>query len=192
MISVASELTETEQHNLRTVLQMIEALNAQDIDGMLSCMDEDMEWFDIPMEEPYRGKDEIRPFLGDLFAAFPDLLYDPSSIIVRGDNVSVEFRMYGTHSNTFYGLPATKRTAEIPCHTAIVMRNGKVLSDWCYFDNSMILRQLGLMPSLTATFSPPGRAALWVAVKGKRFLPAIAGAVITAVSLSRLRKALAK
>ena len=51
------------------------------------------------------------------------------------------------------------------------MRDGKMLSDHCYFDNAMILRQMGLMPPLSVTLSPPGRAFLWAAVKGKQAAP---------------------
>ena len=56
--------------------------------------------------------------------------------------------MRGTHQNTFYGLPATQAMVEIPCLSMITMRDGKMLSDHCYFDNAMILRQMGLMPPL--------------------------------------------
>jgi steroid delta-isomerase-like uncharacterized protein len=170
-----SDLDEHEQRNLETVLEMVAQLNAHNPDGMLATMTDDMEWFDVPMEKPYKGKEEIADFLDGLFQAFPDLRYEPTGLVVQGDNVSVEFRMYGTHKATFYGLPATNKLVQLPCHTAITMRNGKIRRDDCYFDNAMILRQMGLMPPLSATLSKPGRGVLWLTVKARRFaLPLVA------------------
>jgi hypothetical protein len=68
------------------------------------------------------------------------------------------------------------------------MRDGKMLSDHCYFDNAMILRQMGLMPPLTVTLSPPGRAVLWAAVKGKQLAPLFGALAVGWIALSRLRK----
>ena len=182
------DLDEREQRNLAVVLEMIAALNAHNPDGMLATMTEDMEWFDIPMERPYRGKAEIRAFLDQLFRAFPDLRYEPTNIVVQGDNVSVEFRMHGTHSATFYGLPATHKLVQLPCHTAITMRDGKIRRDDCYFDNSMFLRQVGLMPSLEMTFSPPGRLLLWLTVMARRFALPLAGVGMVAFLIERMRR----
>jgi hypothetical protein len=71
----------------------------------------------------------------------------------------------------------------------ISMRDGKMLSDHCYFDNAMILRQMGLMPPLDVTLSPPGRAFLWAAVKGKAAAPLIGAAAVGWLVLSRLLRA---
>src|SRR5439155_17577862 len=111
-------------------------------------------------------------------------------MVTRGDSVVAQFQMRGTHQNTFYGLPGIQAMVEIPCLSMISMRDGKMLSDHCYFDNAMILRQMGLMPPLDVTLSPPGRAVLWAAVKGKRLAPLIAAAAMAWLALPRLLKAL--
>lgn len=184
----AGEPTEAEQRNSRTVTQMIESLNAHDVPGMLACFDDNMEWFDIPMETPYRGKEEIGGFLATLFKAIPDVRYDLIRMVTHGDHVVAQFRMWGTHRDTFYGLPGTDKVMDLPCLSMITMRNGKMLSDHCYFDNAMILRQLGLMPSLAVSLSPPGRAFLWLAVKRQRVLPLLAGTVGALLTLARVRR----
>jgi steroid delta-isomerase-like uncharacterized protein len=183
-----SALTEAEDVNSATVRQMVGYLNAHNVAGMLSCFDDEMEWLDVPMEASYRGAAQIGPFLDSLFDAFPNLDYELTHMVTRGDSVVAQFRMRGTHQNTFYGLPATNAAVEIPCLSMITMRNGKMLSDHCYFDNAMILRQMGLMPPLDVTLSPPGRAFLWAAVKGKRMAPLLGAAAVAWIALSRLRK----
>jgi steroid delta-isomerase-like uncharacterized protein len=179
-------LTPAEERNAETVRRMVGYLSSHNVAGMLSCFDEDMEWLDVPMEASYRGKAEISAFLDSLFDAFPDLEYRLTRMVTRGDNVVAQFQMRGTHQNTFYGLPATQAVVEIPCLSMITMRDGKMLSDHCYFDNAMILRQMGLMPSLDVTLSPPGRAVLWATVKGKQAAPLIGLAVVGWLALRRL------
>ncbi len=185
--SDTAKLTEAEERNAETVRQMVAYLSSHSVAGMLSCFDEDMEWLDVPMEASYRGKAEISVFLDSLFDAFPDLDYQLTHMLTRGDTVVAQFRMRGTHQNTFYGLPATQAVIEIPCLSMISMREGKMLSDHCYFDNAMILRQMGLMPPLEVTLSGPGRAVLWAAVKGKQMAPLLGAAAVGWFALSRLR-----
>ncbi len=183
-----AKLTKAEERNSETVRQMVAYLSSHNVAGMLSCFDDDMEWLDVPMEASYRGKAEISVFLDSLFDAFPDLEYQLTHMVTRGDSVVAQFRMRGTHQNTFYGLPGTQATVEIPCLSMISMRNGKMLSDHCYFDNAMILRQMGLMPPLDVTLSPPGRAFLWAAVKGKQLAPLFGAIAVGWFALSRLRR----
>jgi steroid delta-isomerase-like uncharacterized protein len=181
-------LTEAEERNSETVRQMVAYLSSHNVAGMLSCFDDEMEWLDVPMEASYRGKAAISVFLDSLFDAFPDLDYQLTNLVTRGDNVVAQFRMRGTHQNTFYGLPGTQATVEIPCLSMIAMRDGKMLSDHCYFDNAMILRQMGLMPPLEVTLSPPGRAFLWAAVKGKQLAPLFSAIGVGWFALSWLRR----
>jgi len=185
--SIAEDgLTAAEQRNSDTVRRMVAYLSAHNVAGMLSCFDDEMEWLDVPMEASYRGKPEIRRFLDSLFDAFPDLDYKLIHLVSRGDSVVAQFQMRGTHQNTFYGLPATNAMVEIPCLSMISMRDGLMLSDHCYFDNAMILRQMGLMPPLDVTLSAPGRAFLWAAVKGKQAAPLLGAVAVGGFVLSRL------
>jgi hypothetical protein len=52
----------------------------------------------------------------------------------------------------------------IPGMSMVEMRNGKFYRDSFYFDSTGVLRQMGLMPSIEATQSLPGRALPWAAV----------------------------
>jgi steroid delta-isomerase-like uncharacterized protein len=171
--------------NLEIVTTMIDALNAHDLSGMLACYSDDMEWYDIPMEHPIRGKAAVGDFLAELFVVFPDLSYEPKQLVCEDDRVVAQFVMHGTHRATYNGLPATGKAVEILSVSIITLKNGKIISDHCYFDNAMILRQLGLLPSLDVTFSAPGRAVLWMAVKRRKVAATVAGALFVVGILKR-------
>ena len=112
--TVTHELTETEQRNLRSVTDVLPYWNRQDIEGVLAYYDESITWRNIAMEETYRGKSEVRVFLRKLFSAFPDLNFEVTYKIARGDNVAEQWFIRGTHRGTFMGIPPTGRHVEIP------------------------------------------------------------------------------
>ncbi|HEX7101355.1 MAG TPA: nuclear transport factor 2 family protein [Nitrolancea sp.] len=181
----ASVTQASSRSNVDVVNAMIAALNAHDVAGMLACYAEDMEWYDIPLEQPVRGKAAVGDFLREMFVVFPDLRYEPEAIVSEGERVVVQFRMHGTHRATYNGLPPTGKTVEILSVSVITLREGLIVSDHCYFDNAMILRQMGLMPSLAVTFSPPGRAVLWLAVQRRKVGAALAGTLLLGALVKR-------
>src|SRR5207244_6284217 len=74
--TVTAALSETEQRNLRSVTDVLQYWNRQDLEGVLAYYDDSITWLNIAMEETYRGKNEVRAFLRRLFGAFPDLNFE--------------------------------------------------------------------------------------------------------------------
>ncbi len=161
-------LTESEERNLRAVSDVLEFWNVHDIDGVLTFYDDAIEWRNIAMEETYKGKEEVGRFLGRLFTAIPDLRFEVSYKIARGDNVSEQWTIAGTHTGTLFGVPGTGRTVLLPGMSMVTMRDGKFLRDDFYFDSGIFLRQVGLMPSVKAIEKPLARGLLKAVVGTKR------------------------
>ena len=162
---VTAELTETEQRNLRSVVDVLPFWNRGDIEGILAFYDDEITWKNMALEETYEGKAGVREFLTRIFTAIPDLTFTVQFKIARGDNVSEQWTISGTHLGTFMGVPATGRKIEILALSMVTLREGKFLRDEFYWDTGAVMRQMGLMPSLTATQGAVGRGFLWVAVK---------------------------
>ncbi len=167
-----AELTETEQRNLRAVVDVLEFWNSADIEGIVAFYDDEIVWKNIGLEETYEGKAGVREFLTRLYAAIPDLQFTVEYKIARGDNVSEQWTVAGTHLGTFMGIPATGRHVEIRAISMVTMRDGKFLRDEFYWDTGAVMRQMGLMPSLAVTKGALGRGFLWVAVKSLNVLTA--------------------
>ncbi|MDQ3549875.1 MAG: ester cyclase [Chloroflexota bacterium] len=160
-------LTPTEERNLRAVSDVLHYWNTQDVEGILAYYDEDIRWTNVALEEVYAGKDEVRAFINRLLTAFPDLSFEVTEKFARDDNISERWYIRGTHQGPFMGIPATGKRVEIPGISMVKMRGGKFLSDWYLFDASGGLRQMGLLPPLSASETPIMRAALWAAVHRK-------------------------
>ena len=160
-----SELTETEQRNLRAVADVLEFWNTANIPGVLTFYDEEITWRNVALEETYQGKEQVEDFLNRLYKAFPDLQFSVSHKIARGNNVAEQWLLVGTHKGTFLGVPATGRRVEIPGMSMIEMRDGRFLSDTFYFDAGIVMRQMRLLPPLSLGETKPGKAGLWLVVK---------------------------
>jgi steroid delta-isomerase-like uncharacterized protein len=162
--------TSTEARNLEVVAEAVTYWNAHDLDSLLELYDEQIVWYNAALEETYRGHQEVRTFLGAFLGGFPDLTFTVVSRFARGDEVSERWRIEGTHLGTFIGIPATRRRMRLDGLSSIRMREGKFLQDNFFFDSMSAMRQLGIMPSLQAVQSLPGRLMLKVIVGGKRLL----------------------
>src|SRR5882724_9830192 len=110
---VTAELTETEQRNLRAVVEVLPYWNRGDIEGIVAHYDDEITWKNMGLEETYEGKAGVREFLTRICTALPDLTFTVQHKIARGDNVSEQWTISGTHLGTFMGVPATGRKIEI-------------------------------------------------------------------------------
>ena len=76
--------------NADVVREIIDALNAGSVDGMLERMDPDFEWKplqDSPVPGPHRGHGNVRGYLEDWLATFPALRLDVEELTEEGDHV---------------------------------------------------------------------------------------------------------
>ena len=143
-----------------------------DIEGIVAFYDEEIVWRNNGLDEIYEGKQGVREFLTRLYTAIPDLQFTVDFKIARGDNVSEQWTVRGTHLGPFLGIPATGRQVEIRALSMVTMREGKFLRDEFYWDTGAVMRQMGLMPSLAATQGTLGRGFFWVAVKSLNVITA--------------------
>ena len=167
---VTAELTEVEQRNLRSVADVLQFWNSGDIEGIVAFYDDEIVWKNMALDETYVGKAGVREFLTRLFTAIPDLAFTVDFKIARGDNVSEQWTVKGTHLGPFMGIPATGRPVEIRALSMVTMREGKFLRDEFYWDTGAVMRQMGLMPSLAFTQGALARGFLWAAVKSLNVL----------------------
>jgi steroid delta-isomerase-like uncharacterized protein len=86
-------------------------------------------------------------FARAFYAAFPDVRHNFEEIFADGDRVAVRFVLRGTHSGSFYGIPATGRPVTIAAHVLMQVKDGRVARLFGIFDEAGMLRQIGVLPS---------------------------------------------
>ncbi|GAB3427860.1 ester cyclase [Flindersiella endophytica] len=164
MSTPTTQLTE-EERNLAAVAGVLPYWNAHDLDGVLDWYDPDIVWHNVALEEMYRGKEEVGTFVQSLFTALPDLTFEVTERVAEGPLIAEQWLMSGTHDGEFLGVPPTRRRLRIEGMSMVRMREGRFLRDDFYFDASSVMRQLGLMPALSAARGRAGRTVLGVVVR---------------------------
>jgi len=105
------------------------------------------------LHEPRRGRDDIKAFITDFRAAFPDLnFWGTADLIAEGDYVVGQWEGGGTHSGAAFSdflagsLPAaTGRKIHFTGTTVLKVIDGKIVQEIGLDDGVTALTQLGLM-----------------------------------------------
>jgi predicted ester cyclase len=108
------------------------------------------------LHEPRRGRDDIKAFMTDFRAAFPDLnFWGTAELIAEGDFVVGQWEGGGTHVGPAFGdflvggLPASSgRKMHFTGTTVLKVINGKIVEEIGLDDGVTALTQLGLIKAV--------------------------------------------
>lgn len=78
-----------------------------------------------------------------LRAAFPDRVDVIEQVIADGDRVGLLFRVTGTHTGNFFGIPPTGKRVNVYEVALLRIVNGQMVEGWFMMDEAELLRQLG-------------------------------------------------
>ena len=78
-----------------------------------------------------------------LRAAFPDRVDVIERVIADGDRVGLLFRVTGTHTGNFFGIPPTGKRVDVYEVALLRIVNGQMVEGWFMMDEAELLRQLG-------------------------------------------------
>jgi steroid delta-isomerase-like uncharacterized protein len=111
----------------------------------------------IATGEVYDGETAVRGYYAESRTAFPDQRNEVLELHHADDTVIVEFMLLGTHLGPLRALPPTGRSFTCRMTALFVFDGDRLVNERVYFDQSTILRQLGLAHDPT---SLAGRLAL--------------------------------
>jgi predicted ester cyclase len=105
------------------------------------------------LHAPRRGRDDIKAFMTDFRAAFPDLnFWGTADLIAEGDYVVGQWEGGGTHTGSAFkdflvgGIPAaTGRKMRFTGTTVLKVIDGKIAEEVGLDDGVTALTQLGLL-----------------------------------------------
>jgi steroid delta-isomerase-like uncharacterized protein len=123
------------------------AEDRQDLDAALAAFTENC-WYSVPgLGVELRGKDQIRRWYEDLFAAIPDFHNSEERYWEAGDQVFFAAYMEVTHLGTWHGWPATGRRFRSPMMVRIpIAPDGLMEAEIVYNDSADVFTQLGILP----------------------------------------------
>jgi steroid delta-isomerase-like uncharacterized protein len=92
----------------------------------------------------YDGPEEVAGYFEETRRAFPDQRNEVLALHHADDGVLVEAVIRGTHEGPLRGLPPTGREFEVRILAFFVFEDDKLVCERVYFDQSTVLRQLGI------------------------------------------------
>jgi steroid delta-isomerase-like uncharacterized protein len=94
-----------------------------------------------------RGRDEIKAFFDDLFAALPDAETKVERLVADERHAAVEWRMNGRFTGgVFMDIEPTGRWIEVRGFDLLEIEDKQILSNTAYYDGASFARQVGMLP----------------------------------------------
>jgi steroid delta-isomerase-like uncharacterized protein len=126
---------------IRLVEEHVRVENTRDIEATLGTFGRHPHC--VVNGENLYGHDSIRGFYESFFRAFPDLKVTVDQRHVSAEAITLEVTLTGTHLGTFGGIPASGRRIAIPlCAIFKFDEDERILGEWVYFDNALVMEQL--------------------------------------------------
>jgi steroid delta-isomerase-like uncharacterized protein len=118
------------------------------VSKILTFYADDCLFEDLPTHCVAHGKKELEGLIKSMFVDFPNIKFDFKSAFGSHAGVGVEWIMTGTQvHSTIPGLPATGKDFAVPGASIMELHNRKVKRETEYWDFTLVLQQLGLMPA---------------------------------------------
>jgi steroid delta-isomerase-like uncharacterized protein len=129
------------------IQQFIDAWNRHDADMVASFVDPNVvRHCPATPNVEVRNADQLKAFLHQDTAVFPDSRQTIARMVAEADLVSAWVTYEGTQRGPMGPLPATNRTATFDFAAIFRVDHGKITEWWVTWDNLGILQQLGHLP----------------------------------------------
>jgi len=92
------------------------------------------------------GPEGLKQFAEAYISAFPDLHTTIEDQVAEGDKVVTRWTSYGTNTGSFFGQPATGKSAMIAGMSIDRIADGKIVESWDALDQLGMLQQLEMIP----------------------------------------------
>ncbi|MDP2686027.1 MAG: ester cyclase [Aequorivita sp.] len=86
----------------------------------------------------------FKGYYQNFLTGFSDRNFEIINVFGQNDNIMKHWRFTGKHTGDFFGIPPTGKSVNIEGVTLVKMKNGRILQEQDFMDNSIFLQQLGL------------------------------------------------
>lgn len=131
---------------LKLVREHIRHENRHDLKGILETFGVADAYEDRSWGERWTGMEGIRAYYESLLAASEDLRIDIEREHVTDETVLLEVTISGTHTGTWYGMPATGRRFAFPlCAIFTFDGRDRLAGERIYYDRATVMQQMGIL-----------------------------------------------
>ncbi len=133
------------ERRIRLVDRHVKAEVERDLDAIMRTWGADPHFDDVPWEEEFHGRDEIRWHYDELLDSFPDLDIEVHKRHVTDEFVILEVTVSGTMTGPWRDLPPLgRKMASRVCALYSFDEEGMLNLERTYYDKAKTLEQLGI------------------------------------------------
>ena len=132
------------EENKNIVRRYQEAYNNNDLDALHEVIDDHILTPKIYPGLP-PGLEGAKAVHRIALLGMPDFHTELDDLIAEGDRVAARITMTGTHSGTFFGIPATGKTVKFTGMYMVRITEGKISEHWGEEDGISLMQQLGIL-----------------------------------------------
>jgi steroid delta-isomerase-like uncharacterized protein len=104
------------------------AVNERDFAALRSFLADGYVYHGFGVE--LHGADGMEQFIRSFLEGFPDAQFAVEDLFIEGDRGACRFRVRGTHTGIFMGVPASGKRIEMVSNCISRLENGKLVEDW--------------------------------------------------------------
>ena len=120
---------------------------SNDMPRLLATFTDDIVYEDIQVNALVHGKKEVQDFAQGWFNSSPDIKFTLMSTVISGDRAAVVWRVNGTQSGDWPGMPASNKPVEVVGVSIMECSDGKIRHNADYYDFATAMRQMGFLPA---------------------------------------------
>jgi steroid delta-isomerase-like uncharacterized protein len=156
LVAIVWVLVTTEDNKAVVTRAYLQGMNRRDMKVIRETFSPDYVNY-FPAGQGYlKGIDEFVAALSEFLGAFTDLTFTVEDIFGEGERVVLRWSARGVHTGDYRGLPPTTVIAatgrEISFGATDIYRvvDGRIVEEWNTFDGYDVMRQMGVLPGLSA------------------------------------------
>jgi steroid delta-isomerase-like uncharacterized protein len=91
------------------------------------------------------GIEGFKAYYQNYLTGFSDIEFTIVDLFGQGDKIAKHWNFKGKHTGEFFGIPGTGKSVDIDGVTLAEMKNGKIVREQDFMDNTVFMQQLGLL-----------------------------------------------
>jgi steroid delta-isomerase-like uncharacterized protein len=125
----------------------VEGVIGRDLDQIVERAHPDDYLDDFVAIGEFRGREAVRGFFAEMFAAFPDFEFTVDRVVADDEAVAVKWHAEATFTGSrFQGIEATGRQVLIRGCDFFEVEDGWIRRNTVFYDGASFARQIGMLP----------------------------------------------
>ncbi|MEZ4793042.1 MAG: ester cyclase [Gelidibacter sp.] len=91
------------------------------------------------------GINDFKTYYKTFLAGFSEVKFTVKDILGQGNKIVKHWNFIGKHTGDFFGIPPTGNMVNVEGVTLAKMKDGRIVQEQDFFDNSVMMQQLGLV-----------------------------------------------